>query len=141
MNREIKFRAWNKINKQMYTGLPYNNAKGNDDFQQVIKHPQVYEVMQSTGLKDINDVEIYEGDILYGGIEYYMQYGNVLVGIGECFGNEEIKDEDNMVYGVYIEVDNEKVGISQNNAYQFEIVGNIHESKDLLSPYIVEVQE
>lgn len=59
--REIKFRAWNKVTKEMYNDA-INNCK--DSFDLVLKHPQIYKVMQYTGLKDKNGKEIYEGDIL-----------------------------------------------------------------------------
>lgn len=55
--REIKFRAWDKENKQLYTNAqcaPRIFLGDSDKF----------EIMQYTGLKDKNDKEIYEGDIV-----------------------------------------------------------------------------
>lgn len=61
--REIKFRAWDDLNKYMFTHeelcfapLPYS---------EVFKGKEGYPVMQYTGLKE-NGVEIYEGDVLKG---------------------------------------------------------------------------
>ena len=61
--REIKFRAWDMRVKKMYFG-------GMDKFL------ENYPLMQYTGLKDKNGVEIYEGDIIkhnyrgWGVVEY-----------------------------------------------------------------------
>jgi len=52
--REIKFRAWDNRNKVM--DIPDNIANGIDG--------EKYQIMQYTGLKDKNGVEIYEGDII-----------------------------------------------------------------------------
>lgn len=80
MNRELKFRAWDKLRNRMERfdlghkdGLLYQDgnwfvATGYDgednptfDDDNV---PRRYELMQFTGLKDRHGVEIYEGDII-----------------------------------------------------------------------------
>lgn len=64
----FRFRAWDKINKVMYTGLPHSGAgkTGKDTLDKVLKHPQIYILMESTGVY-ADDVLVFESDYLSDG--------------------------------------------------------------------------
>jgi len=133
-----KFRAWDKIRKRMVQiGLQMTYGDSTDekyfegfhDFYDELGR-QIEEVilMQSTGLKDKNGKEIFEGDIVRiwdneeDGIRKDIQIGFVEYDRCWCV---DIK-----VYVNYIDVKG-KTHILEFGNY-IEVLGNIHENPELL---------
>lgn len=120
--REIKFRAWDRVNKIMtYNPINAINFEGqillNDGkFYDIDKTD--YILMQYTGLKDKKGKEIYEGDLAKSG-EFIHQ----IIFKDGCFGFENInpinKISMNFAY------------MSKELARIIEVVGNIYENPEL----------
>ena len=80
MSREYKFRAWDNKNKKLVSfeniELPYSeNVNLGGQVEGILDRGII--LMQFTGRKDINNIEIYEGDIII--MKDYPFYGNAEV--------------------------------------------------------------
>ena len=137
--REIKFRAWDKKYKLMCDvgmmswchgglhvdghGVHLGNNKPNDS--DII-------LMQYTGLKDKNGVDIYEGDIV--NIQHYDEMGiddddNEFI-TEECYISV-VKDY-NIIQADFGDHELWTLQWASDADYIFEVIGNIHDNNELL---------
>ena len=111
MNRKIKFRIWDKINKK-WLNCFNANLLNIGDLSNV-------ELMQYTGLKDIKDYEIYEDDIVWN--EWDEEYQVVIFIEAEY----KVKGKTS-VQNLY------------NNLDFIEICGNVHENFEIVKAWYKE---
>lgn len=111
-----KFRAWNSETKEIEVFKTYEEIS--ELFLALSADDGFYSIMQSTGLKDKNGKEIFEGDVvLVLDSPYTVFYDNEK-------GSYRLKPHD----------DRWNVDYMSNFAHSgnFEVVGNIYENKEQL---------
>ena len=117
--RETKFKAWDNKTSDWFDeadGNLYVELNGNIGFgwngEIMDDYTDRIVLMQYTGKKDVNGVEIYEDDILacYGG---FTDLGCTLQ------ANVEVEDIYEMAFII-------------RNCDKYEVIGNIHENPELL---------
>ena len=141
MKREIKFRAWDKVNKNIVPlwGISWKawdrNIDGGGSINGILierdgtedRLENEIELMQFTGLKDKNGKEIYEGDI----VEYKDSWSER----EHLIKNRTKRQVVDFVDGVFYPVS--KVGFDGEqepslDSDPFEVIGNIYENPELL---------
>lgn len=139
-----KFRAWDKENRGMLEvhGISFDvqgiwtNEMIDDESDGNFIFLSDIELSQSTGLRDKNGVEIFEGDVVnvhefinVGGIEGYEEGEREMIGIIEygCLYDSPIPEW-------YLQIKDDCVSFSYMDLHEesFEVVGNIYKHPHLL---------
>lgn len=147
-NRKYKFRLWD--GKQMHLSYVVGGYAFSDAIQ-VRNEPfipgQTWELMQYTGIKDTEGVEIFEGDIVKWGhraavIVWLDTYENIGWYLG--FNSESYKDGGYYERGTYKDITKQINNIEiiadepmcEPNFAKYEVVGNIWENPEIIQSAI-----
>ena len=127
-----RFRAWDKLNNEMYVVEQINLNRG--EFESIgygitfLRGADKVELMQSTGIRDITNQEIFEGDVVkttrfvgradeVGG---FYEYDKEFIGIVKQLEGSWVIDTGSDAVCLWTEIE------------ENEIIGNIYESPELL---------
>lgn len=156
--REIKFRVYDENEGMFLVDGLIGTAKGlkvcsvlaipeKCDYECWSPIPDEWEytsndiIMQYTGLKDENGVEVYEGDILHcwGEDDSYIddndnEIFNKQIGVVK-WGNSEYPAFDiyTKAHGQYIDSLSDDYNSFADGYYHYEVIGNIYENPELLN--------
>lgn len=131
-----KLRAWDKVGKSIssVSEITYSGDLSYLSFVKLSGNNRLYGpesrladdviIMQSTGLKDKNGVEIFEGDI----VNYVKSFTNPMTGSGSLSINKNLriifKDAEFTADGIDIRL--------KKIVSHMEVIGNIYENPELL---------
>jgi len=122
-----KFRALDKTNNEM---ISWHRLLNGHNLRNVFMRPEMcgLTLMQSTGLKGKNGVEIYEGDIVRG-IQHLSNNVNTPT---QIIGTVKYSERNTMFYLENGESHDKFLYSLGSSIYEYEVIGNIYENPNLL---------
>ena len=130
--REIKFRIWNADSHKMIYIDMYNAKKLNDLLP--LYEYSVFNLMQYTGLKDKNNKEIYDSDIIKVAIDVKELDSSVIhLAVVDFVGGSFVLKNKSKSRGDIRELTfYEFVHEAEEMDISFEVAGNIFENSELI---------
>ena len=127
MNRQLEFRAWDKVDKKIRKVDcinffdEYVNLDENLDGHCISRNIRDINLMQFTGLLDKNEKKIYEGDIVEYTTDYYddLKTHKICVEWDDDIENDSFGCPLTMGYVI--------------RGYDLKILGNVYENPELLN--------
>ena len=139
-NSRFKFRAWHYEHKEM---VYFDNKKASNDIyiaSNILKLMADNSpfLMQYTGLKDIDGVEIYEGDIVQI-VQYESRYDGTfdefrskVIFINGYFGYLQYEEHLGEKTDYYLSSVCTEDGIDHKGSHFCNVIGNVYENPELL---------
>jgi uncharacterized phage protein (TIGR01671 family) len=126
--REIKFRAWDVVDRKMEEVTSINFVPTNCGLITTLANGGYKRLMQYTGLKDRNGQEVYEGDI----VSWVNMYGVKFIGVIKWNFDRIVTEW--IGYAAY---DSSLVDYCD----EMEVMGNIYTNPELLKVKEVQVND
>ncbi len=143
LRRDIRFRLWD--GKEMKYRFITTGVNG--DLIEVrtkpLKEGDVWELMEFTGIKDKNDKDIFEGDLVTnddngtwdiskdGQLPFFeVKFGKY------CLDSTKGEDPESWHYGWYLQPFEQNQEQWSLACGKFTVVGNIHQNQELISAYM-----
>ena len=157
MAREYKFRGTDAITgewlygsliqrKGYFPSISYNYPSGDGKISYCETPVNAKSVGQSTGFKDMNDIDIYEGDIVRDCHSFYFAGDKLTKKIRGAYDVTYDKDKREVSYyrnyvvewgrrGSYIQRNGSDQQSLCSRCRGVEVIGNIYENKELIENY------